>query len=34
VRVTIVEPGTFATDFASTAHVVVPDEVHAPTVGE
>lgn len=31
---TIVEPGTFATDFASTAHVVAPDEVYAPTVGE
>lgn len=27
---TIVEPGTFATDFASTAHVVAPDEVYAP----
>jgi hypothetical protein len=34
VRVTIVEPSTFATDFASTAHVVAPDEVYAPTVGE
>ncbi len=34
VQVTIVEPGTFATDFASTAHVVAPDEVYAPTVGE
>jgi hypothetical protein len=26
--------GTFATDFASTALVVAPDEVYAPTVGE
>jgi NAD(P)-dependent dehydrogenase (short-subunit alcohol dehydrogenase family) len=34
VRVTIVEPGTFATDFASTAHVVATDEVYARTVGE
>jgi NAD(P)-dependent dehydrogenase (short-subunit alcohol dehydrogenase family) len=34
VRVTIVEPGTFATDFSTSAVVVPPDEVYAPTVGK
>jgi NAD(P)-dependent dehydrogenase (short-subunit alcohol dehydrogenase family) len=34
VRVTIVEPGTFATDFATSAVVVPPDDVYAPTVGK
>lgn len=33
VRVTIVEPGVFATEFISTAHVVAPDETYAETVG-
>ena len=33
VRVTIVEPGTFATEFATSVRVVAPDEVYAPTVG-
>jgi len=33
VKVTIVEPGTFATEFASNLLVVAPDEVYAPTVG-
>ncbi|HEY4457257.1 MAG TPA: SDR family NAD(P)-dependent oxidoreductase, partial [Pseudonocardiaceae bacterium] len=33
VRVTIVEPGQFATDFAASAHVIMPNEVYAPTVG-
>jgi NAD(P)-dependent dehydrogenase (short-subunit alcohol dehydrogenase family) len=33
VRVTIVEPGVFATEFFGTAHVVAPDETYAPTVG-
>jgi short-subunit dehydrogenase len=33
VKVTIVEPGVFATDFSTSAHIVVPDEVYAPTVG-
>jgi NAD(P)-dependent dehydrogenase (short-subunit alcohol dehydrogenase family) len=34
VRVTIIEPGTFATEFLTTSHVVAPDEIYAPTVGE
>ncbi|CAG7658484.1 SDR family NAD(P)-dependent oxidoreductase [Actinacidiphila bryophytorum] len=33
VKVTINEPGVFATEFASSLHVVAPDEVYAPTVG-
>ena len=33
VRVTIVAPGIMATDFAATAHRVLPDETYAPTVG-
>jgi NAD(P)-dependent dehydrogenase (short-subunit alcohol dehydrogenase family) len=33
VRVTIVVPGIFATDFAATSHRVQPDEIYAPTVG-
>ncbi|BCY09588.1 SDR family NAD(P)-dependent oxidoreductase [Actinoplanes sp. L3-i22] len=34
VRVTLVEPGIFATEFGTTAHAVLPDEVYAPTVGK
>jgi NAD(P)-dependent dehydrogenase (short-subunit alcohol dehydrogenase family) len=34
VHVTIIEPGIFATDFATSAVVVPPDEVYAPTVGK
>ncbi|MFJ4782341.1 SDR family oxidoreductase [Streptomyces sp. NPDC088794] len=34
VKVTIVEPGTFATEFATSLHVVAPDDVYAPTVGK
>ncbi|MCY1144199.1 SDR family NAD(P)-dependent oxidoreductase [Actinoplanes sp. Pm04-4] len=33
-RVTIVEPGVFATEFATSLHVVAPDEVYEPTVGQ
>lgn len=33
VKVTVIEPGVFATEFASRLHVVAPDEVYAPTVG-
>lgn len=33
VKVTIVVPGIFATDFAATSHRVPPDETYAPTVG-
>ena len=33
VKVTIVVPGIFATDFAATARRVPPDETYAPTVG-
>jgi NAD(P)-dependent dehydrogenase (short-subunit alcohol dehydrogenase family) len=33
VKVTIIEPGTFATEFAANLKVVFPDEVYAPTVG-
>ncbi|WP_028935681.1 SDR family NAD(P)-dependent oxidoreductase [Pseudonocardia spinosispora] len=33
VRVTIVEPGTFATEFLGSAAVVPPDDTYAPTVG-
>jgi NAD(P)-dependent dehydrogenase (short-subunit alcohol dehydrogenase family) len=34
VHVTIIEPGTFATDFSTSAVVVPPDETYAPTVGK
>jgi NAD(P)-dependent dehydrogenase (short-subunit alcohol dehydrogenase family) len=34
VRVTIIEPGTFATEFSANLSVVVPDEVYVPTVGK
>lgn len=34
VRVTIVEPGQFATDFATSARVIMPNEVYTPTVGK
>jgi NAD(P)-dependent dehydrogenase (short-subunit alcohol dehydrogenase family) len=33
VRVTIVEPGTMATEFLTSAQTVAPDETYAPTVG-
>ncbi|MEU3979171.1 SDR family NAD(P)-dependent oxidoreductase [Streptomyces sp. NPDC026672] len=33
-KVTIVEPGTFATEFSTSLHVVAPDDVYAPTVGK
>jgi NAD(P)-dependent dehydrogenase (short-subunit alcohol dehydrogenase family) len=33
VRVTIVVPGIFATDFAATSHRVQPNDTYAPTVG-
>lgn len=33
-KVTIVEPGMFATEFADNLHVVAPDDVYAPTVGK
>src|SRR5262249_36507223 len=34
VRVTIVEPGFFATEFGTSLHVVAPNEAYAPTVGK
>jgi short-subunit dehydrogenase len=34
VKVTVIEPGTFATEFATSLTVVAPDEVYAPTVGK
>ncbi|WP_436532861.1 SDR family oxidoreductase [Actinoplanes sp. HUAS TT8] len=34
VRVTLIEPGVFATEFAGTAHAVLPDETYDPTVGK
>jgi NAD(P)-dependent dehydrogenase (short-subunit alcohol dehydrogenase family) len=34
VRVTIVEPGQYATEFVGSAHVIMPDDVYAPTVGK
>lgn len=34
VKVTIIEPGVFATEFAANLTAVVPDEVYAPTVGK
>jgi len=33
VKVTIIEPGVFATEFAANLTAVAPDEVYAPTVG-
>lgn len=33
VRVTIVEPGMFGTDFATASHIIAPDETYASTVG-
>ncbi|MEU6854640.1 SDR family NAD(P)-dependent oxidoreductase [Actinacidiphila alni] len=33
VTVTVIEPGTFVTEFASSLRVVAPDEVYEPTVG-
>ncbi|GHJ41614.1 SDR family NAD(P)-dependent oxidoreductase [Streptomyces sp. TS71-3] len=33
-KVTIVEPGVFATEFATSLHVVAPDDAYAPTVGK
>ncbi|GAA0954420.1 SDR family oxidoreductase [Kribbella koreensis] len=32
-KVTIIQPGTFATEFTTSAHVVAPNEVYLPTVG-
>ncbi|MGI5414071.1 SDR family NAD(P)-dependent oxidoreductase [Streptomyces chartreusis] len=34
VTVTIIEPGTFATEFATNLTVVPPNDVYAPTVGK
>ncbi|MEV4342964.1 SDR family NAD(P)-dependent oxidoreductase [Actinoplanes sp. NPDC049596] len=34
VRVTLIEPGLFATEFAGSVHAVLPDDVYAPTVGK
>ncbi|MFC8516441.1 SDR family NAD(P)-dependent oxidoreductase [Streptomyces sp. NPDC057257] len=34
VKVTVIEPGTFATDFAANLRVVAPNDVYAPTVGK
>ncbi|MFJ9033810.1 SDR family NAD(P)-dependent oxidoreductase [Streptomyces sp. NPDC102274] len=34
VKVTIIEPGTFATEFATNLRVVPPNDVYAPTVGK
>jgi NADP-dependent 3-hydroxy acid dehydrogenase YdfG len=34
VKVTIVEPGVFATEFATSLTVVAPDNIYAPTVGK
>lgn len=34
VKVTLIEPGTFATEFAASLTVVAPDDVYAPTVGK
>ncbi|MFE5813313.1 SDR family NAD(P)-dependent oxidoreductase [Streptomyces sp. NPDC056479] len=33
-KVTIIEPGTFATEFATSLRVVAPDDVYMPTVGK
>ncbi|MFF3751875.1 hypothetical protein ACFYYH_15685 [Streptomyces sp. NPDC002018] len=33
-KVTIVEPGVFATEFATGLHVVAPHDTNAPTVGK
>ncbi|MEV6283825.1 SDR family oxidoreductase [Kribbella sp. NPDC051770] len=32
-KVTVIQPGTFATEFVGTAHVVPPNETYQPTVG-
>jgi NADP-dependent 3-hydroxy acid dehydrogenase YdfG len=32
-KVTVIQPGTFATEFVGTAHVVAPNDVYQPTVG-
>lgn len=34
VRVTMIEPGVYGTGFQTSLHVVMPDEVYAPTVGK
>ncbi|KUN25063.1 hypothetical protein AQJ23_16950 [Streptomyces antibioticus] len=34
VKVTIIEPGTFGTEFGANLHVVPPTDVYAPTVGK
>ncbi|MFJ5264931.1 SDR family NAD(P)-dependent oxidoreductase [Streptomyces sp. NPDC088387] len=34
VKVTIIEPGTFGTEFATNLQVVLPNDVYAPTVGK
>jgi NAD(P)-dependent dehydrogenase (short-subunit alcohol dehydrogenase family) len=34
VKVTIMEPGVYATGFIGSAHVVAPDDTYAPTVGQ
>lgn len=34
VRVTIIEPGLFATGFTGSVHIVPPNDVYAPTVGK
>lgn len=34
VKVTIIEPGTFATEFSTSLHVVAPNDVYLPTVGQ
>jgi NAD(P)-dependent dehydrogenase (short-subunit alcohol dehydrogenase family) len=34
VQVTIVEAGQYATGFVTSAHVIMPDDVYAPTVGK
>ncbi|MEU1342024.1 SDR family NAD(P)-dependent oxidoreductase [Streptomyces sp. NPDC005827] len=33
-KVTLIEPGTFATEFAASLHVVAPSEVYVPSVGK
>ncbi|MFE4831244.1 SDR family NAD(P)-dependent oxidoreductase [Streptomyces sp. NPDC056672] len=34
VKVTIIEPGTFATEFAANLKVILPNDAYAPTVGK
>ncbi|MCX4563884.1 SDR family NAD(P)-dependent oxidoreductase [Streptomyces phaeochromogenes] len=34
VKVTIIEPGTFATEFSTSLQVVAPSDVYLPTVGQ